>query len=62
MSVVDRDYGDKREDYEALVTSGLCVLCRETESLPDDELCRDCLAECVGEVELENLEATHGSS
>lgn len=55
MSVVDRDYGERREDYEALVSSGLCVLCRETESLPDDELCRDCLAEIEGDLALEEM-------
>lgn len=56
MSVVDRDYGFEHEDYEVLVGTGLCVLCREDPARPDDELCASCLLDVLGEVELENLE------
>jgi hypothetical protein len=45
VSVVDRDYKHVFEDYEDRVATGLCVVCREDEALPDDELCAACLAE-----------------
>lgn len=47
MSVVDRDYGERRPTEEELAT-GMCWWCRETEALPDDTLCRDCAAEFDG--------------
>jgi hypothetical protein len=45
VSVVDRDYKHVFDDYESRVATGLCVVCREDEALPDDELCAACLAE-----------------
>lgn len=46
MSIVDRDYRAPDDDYEARVSTGLCVICREDQALPDDDLCPSCLVEC----------------
>lgn len=33
------------EAHRARFSSGLCLVCRDTEALPDDDLCRECLIE-----------------
>lgn len=40
----------------ARANSSLCAYCHNEQAIPDDELCRDCLAEVMGEVALERLE------
>jgi hypothetical protein len=44
----DRDWGDENA-YEAhlqhIASMGLCELCGESEALPNEDFCSDCLAE-----------------
>ena len=43
-AATENRYAEHRERY----SSGLCVLCRADEVLPDDELCASCLEEIEG--------------
>ena len=55
----DREYGDENayEAYRDRLATGLCSRCRENESLPDDEWCRDCALE----VEVALAEVEHAA-
>lgn len=44
------------EQIAARASSSMCAYCRSEQAAPDDDLCPDCLAEVMGEVELERME------